>query len=431
MTSKHYVENWGRLNSSEHEAVSLNEVRYSRLKGPYLSIGNGRSYGDVGLNSDGLVHMSSKNNNFLSFDPNTGILCAEAGVLLGTIQHLFAPRGWLLPVTPGTQFVTLGGAVANDVHGKNHHSQGSFGHHIENIKLLRSDLGVVECSPLEEQELFRATIGGLGLTGTILAVELRLRKVTSSWLDCKAHSFNSLSEFFALSKKFDSQYEYSVSWVDSTSKINRVRGWSFFANHSEYDAKIKRKKKQTFPFDPPVSMINRTTTNLFNKLYFHVQKNKKKGYREDFETYFYPLDALSNWNKIYGKRGFYQYQSVIPEACAQDATQEMFDVIAKSNQGSFLMVLKNFGEAENKGLLSFPLPGVTLAMDFPNRGVDTLNLFNRLDYIVNSASGRLYLAKDNRMPREIFLNGYKNIEQFNLQRDPAISSNLSRRLLGW
>jgi FAD/FMN-containing dehydrogenase len=430
MTHKHFIENWGRLGSNAHDVITLEQILNKQLGGSYLSVGNGRSYGDVGFNSDGLVHLSSRSNNFVRFDPDAGILCAEAGVLLGTIQHLFAPRGWMLPVTPGTQFVTLAGALANDVHGKNHHSQGSFGHHVKSIQLYRSDLGVIDCSINHNTELFHATIGGLGLTGIILSAELKLKRVSGPWLDCEAHPFGNLGEFFALSRDFDDKYEYSVSWVDSTSKRKRTRGWSFFANHSKYDGELQPKKMKTFPFDPPFSLINRTTTNLFNRIYFQSQKKKPTSYRVDFDTYFYPLDALKNWNKIYGKKGFYQYQSVIPTANAEDATQEMFDKIAESDQGSFLMVLKTFGELENCGMLSFPLPGVTLAMDFPNRGQDTLKLFDTLDTIVTSAGGRLYPAKDHRMSQDVFLNGYQNIDQFQLHRDPSISSNMSRRLLG-
>lgn len=430
MKRKKFLNNWGYLGGGEHDIINFEEISKGNLPRPYLSIGNGRSYGDVGLNKQGFVHISSQNNNFIHFDKKNGLLHAESGVLLGDIQNIFLPLGWMLPVTPGTQYVTLGGAVANDIHGKNHHLYGTFGHHVTEIVLYRSDSGIILCNPNKNSDIFKATIGGLGLTGTIISVVIKLRAVVGGWLDCESHIFNSLEEFFYFSKIYDQKSEYSVSWVDCTSVKGRVRGVSFYANHSDYKGNIKPKKIRNFPINLPFSLINSTTQNLFNRIYYRSKASKVGRYREDYNSFFYPLDTITNWNKVYGNKGFYQYQSVIPNNFSYDATREMLELISRSNQGSFLMVLKHFGDLENVGMLSFPMYGVTLAMDFPNKGAETLSLFDKLDKVVLSTSGRLYPAKDIRMSAELFRKGYPAYESFLPYRDPEISSDMSLRLMG-
>lgn len=424
------LQSWGRLKAERHRLAVLDRAAHAFPERPALPIGMGRSYGDVGLNPEALALDMVAWDRFVSFDEETGVLVAEAGVTLGTVQATMLGRGWLLPVTPGTQFATLGGAVANDAHGKNHHRMGCFGNHLTHITLLRSDEGPIHCSPEVRPDLFAATIGGLGLTGVILDVGLRLRPVTSGWMETQTTVFEGLDHFFALSKDTAEDWEYSVSWVDCTN-ANAVRGVHFSANHAAEGPDLPPRSSRRVPLTPPVSLINGVSLKAFNALYFRANARKAGPGRQDVQSFYYPLDALEEWNRIYGVRGFYQYQSVVPEASAQAATAEMLRVIAEARQGSFLMVLKTFGHLPSPGLLSFPMPGVTLAMDFPNHGPATLRLFERLDRIVRDAGGRLYPAKDARMGRDLFEVGYPELERFRQLRDPAISSTMSKRLMGF
>ena len=420
---------WGRLEKYHHELLTVNDLTQKGSHCDYLAIGNSRSYGDVGTNKHGAVVLMSSQDRFLDFDPENGFLTVEAGMQLGDIQSVFYPRGWGLPVTPGTQFATIGGAVANDVHGKNHHSFGSLGNHILSFRLFRSDIGIISCSASEYSELFFATIGGLGLTGVILDVTLGLRRLSSGWLCTVNKTFYTLRDFFEMSAELRQDYEYSVSWVDCTSRSN-IKGIMFNANHdNSANEFVPKKKSRNFPFNPPFSLINKTTLKIFNKMYFNRNALDSGANFSDYQSYFYPLDTLGNWNRIYGKSGFYQYQSVVPTAEAFSATTEMFRAIADAEQGSFLMVLKEFGDIAPLGLMSFPMPGVTLAMDFPNKGAETLKLFDRLDSIVKEAGGRLYPAKDTRMKKETYINGYSNFNEFIQHLDPNISSTFMKRIL--
>lgn len=425
------VHSWGRLNGHNHLMAPF--VRGAGglppVAGKLLALGNGRSYGDVCLNPDGALIDMSGHDRFISLDPETGVLRAEAGVTLGEIQRVALPQGWLLPVTPGTQFVTLGGAVANDVHGKNHHAMGSFGDHVTELVLLRSDAGRQICSAEAQRELFAATIGGLGLTGLILEVCLQLRPVAGGWLDTETLVFEGLDEFFTLSATSEEDWEYTVSWLDCTRGRN-VRGVFFRANHSEKTEPLPQRAPKTVPLTPPVSLINAASLKVFNWAYFAANKRKVGHSAQDIWSFYYPLDALYQWNRIYGPSGFYQYQSVVPPADAQAVTAEMLDTVAQAHQGSFLMVMKVFGNRPAPGMLSFPAPGVTFAMDFPNKMRATRDLLDRLDCIVAEAGGRLYPAKDARMSAQMFRNGYPELGSFLTWRDPAMGSALSRRLIG-
>lgn len=425
------MQSWGRLSAKAHRTAALPRGAEALPKADgdaLLGIGKLRSYGDSCLNADGRVIDMTGQDRFLSFDPETGHLSAEAGIILGDIQRMALPQGWLLPVTPGTQFVTLGGAVANDVHGKNHHAMGSFGDHVTYVDLLRSDRGLVRCTREVEPELFAATIGGLGLTGVIVEVGLTLRPVKSGWLESETLVFDGLDAFFDLSHASEADWEYSVAWLDC-SRAQGVRGVFFRANHCEDDRPLPKRGAKTFPITPPLSLINSASLKAFNQLYYHANKRKSGRARQDIWSFFYPLDALRGWNKIYGPRGFYQYQSLVPPAEARRATQEMLDTIAEARQGSFLMVLKTFGERPSPGILSFPAPGVTFAMDFPNKGPSTHTLFDHLDEIVLKAGGRLYPAKDARMSSEMFRKGYPALARFLPMRDPAMGSDAARRLI--
>jgi len=367
---------------------------------------------------------------FLSFDPLTGILRCEPGVLLGDIQKIGIPQGWMLPVTPGTQFVTIGGAIANDVHGKNHHRHGSFGDHIVHLTLARSDGQKILCSPEHNSDWLAATIGGCGLTGIITECAIQLKSVSGPWLNTETITFSALDEFFALADESEDNWEYTVSWIDCTSAKGRgvfLRANSSDINEYSVDAP---KKKLRIPLSPPFSLMNSVSLKILNETYYNVNKFKKQRGRSHYEPFFYPLDNILEWNKIYGPKGFFQYQCLVPRDNGITAIDAMLSEIAKSRQGSFLAVLKTFGDRVSKGMLGFAKPGVTLALDFANRADATERLLKNLDAIVNEYGGRLYLAKDARMPRELFRTGYPNFENFLAYHDPRMTSSLSQRLMG-
>jgi FAD/FMN-containing dehydrogenase len=366
----------------------------------------------------------------ISFDPVEGLLQCEAGVLLRDIQATMIPQGWSLPVTPGTQMVTVGGAIANDVHGKNHHVRGSFGDHIERFHLVRTDGQEIDCGPSHNADWFAATLGGLGLTGVITEATLRLIPVPGPWLESETIPYASLAAFFQLADESESGWEHTVSWIDCLSKGN-TRGIFMRANPVAAPGRTAPlSTPRTMPFVPPVSIVNRLTLRPFNKAYHALQKRKHGRQIVHYKPYFYPLDNMLEWNRMYGPKGFYQYQMVVPRATGRDAVAAMLKTIAESGEGSFLAVLKTFGDREPRGLLSFPQPGVTLALDFPNNGSRTHALFIRLDAILREAKGRLYPAKDARMSRDLFESGYPHLNHFMTFRDPGISSAMSRRLMG-
>ena len=397
---------------------------------PGITYGNGRSYGDVCLNPDGYLWKTTHLDHFISFDAVTGLLICEAGVLLRDIQRLVIPQGWILPVTPGTQMVTVGGAIANDIHGKNHHVAGNFGHHVQALVLVRSDGETIECGPSKHADWFAATIGGLGLTGVIAQATIQLRRVAGPWLAVESIPYQNLDEFFALANDSESTWEHTVSWIDCMAGA-AARGIFMRGNFTADKQNTARPARpKTIPLVPPFSLVNRLTLKPFNLAYFYKNKWQAGQSFAHYQSFFYPLDNLLEWNRMYGPKGFYQYQCVIPHADGQAATKAMLDEIAKSGEGSFLAVLKTFSNINSLGMLSFPMPGVTLALDFPNKGASTLALFNRLDAIVATAKGRLYMAKDARMPKSLFEAGYPQLNTFLNYRDAGISSAMSRRLMG-
>lgn len=432
------VNSWGRLSADAHEVVALTDLSAApaQLQGQSergLAHGMGRSYGDACLNAGGVLWNTTHLDHLIAFDAQTGRLTCEAGVLLRDIQKLFIPRGWMLPVTPGTQLVTVGGAIANDVHGKNHHAVGSFGDHVTKLTLARTNGERIECGPDENRAWFAATVGGLGLTGVILTAQLQLRRTNGPWLDTETLPFHDLAEFFRLSDASEADWEHTVAWIDCVGS-HAGRGLFMRANPVDAAAAAGRAapkaKNLAMPFVPPVSLVNRASLPPFNAAYFHLKKWRAGRAIAHYERFFYPLDSISDWNRMYGPKGFYQYQSVVPRDAGLDATKAMLGEIARSGNGSFLAVLKTFGNRYPVGMLSFPQPGVTLALDFPNQGASTLKLFERLDAIVREAGGRIYAAKDARMPRDLFEAGYPALADFLKFRDPGISSGLSRRLMG-
>ncbi len=429
------VSSWGRLSDRPHEVIKLSDpARAVRLIAgqsvPGLAFGMGRSYGDVCLNHDGVLWLTTGLDHFIAFDDRTGRLVCEAGVLLRDIQRIAIPRGWILPVTPGTQLVTVGGAIANDVHGKNHHVQGTFGDHVQRIRLVRTDGETLERGPQKQSDWFAATVGGLGLTGVITEAEIQLHRVPGPWLDTETLAYANLEEFFNLADDSEASWEHTVSWIDC---VTGGGGRGLFMRANPVDAGQRthpKVRKLTIPIVPPISLVNRWSLSSFNMAYFNLKRIHAGCAISHYESFFYPLDNLLKWNRMYGPRGFFQYQSVVPRQVGEDVTQAMLDTIAKSGDGSFLAVLKTFGSRQPVGMLSFPQPGVTIAMDFPNHGARTLKLFERLDSIIREAGGRIYPAKDARMPRALFESGYPRLNEFMKYRDPGISSELSRRLMG-
>lgn len=395
-----------------------------------LAYGMGRSYGDSCLAASNHVIAMRGMDRILMADWQTGLITAQAGLTLDALIGIALPRGWFPPVTPGTRFVTLGGAVANDVHGKNHHVQGTFGCHVRRLVLYRSDEGVVECSPATRPDLFAATVGGLGLSGVILAVELQLRRIVSSQLKQQSIRFGNLDEFFDLAQHYDSQHEYSVAWVDclATGKATG-RGIYMAGDHaSDGPLEVARESKLKMPVDPPFSLINSLTLRAFNTLYYRRQWHKEVRGRISYAPFFYPLDGLMNWNRMYGKQGFQQYQCVVPRHRGREVIRAIMQVIAQSKTGSFLAVLKQSGDCPSPGLLSFPMPGITLALDFPQREPENTRLFGTLDKLVHEAGGRLYPAKDAHMSAEHFQQAYPAWTQVEARRDPMLLSQFWKRV---
>jgi FAD/FMN-containing dehydrogenase len=429
------ISSWGRLSAHPHDVVRLNDpTRVASIvaggRHPGIAHGMGRSYGDICLNPDGVLWHTAGLDHFIGFDDQTGRLVCEAGVLLRDIQRLVVSRGWILPVTPGTQLVTVGGAIANDVHGKNHHLLGCFGDHVQRIRLVRTDGETIECGAQLQPDWFAATVGGLGLTGVIVEAEIQLRRVAGPWLDTETVSYANLDEFFRLADDSEADWEHTVSWIDCISG-GGGRGLFMRGNPTDAGERPEPKGRElTIPIVSPVSLVNRLTLRAFNIAYFNVKKWQAGRAVVHYEPFFYPLDNLLEWNRMYGPKGFFQYQSVVPREVGQDAVQAMLGEIARSGDGSFLAVLKTFGNRQPVGMMSFPQPGVTLALDFPNKGERTHKLFKRLDAIVREAGGRIYLAKDARAPRDLFEAGYPRLNEFLKYRDPGISSGLSRRLMG-
>ena len=399
-----------------------------------LPYGNGRSYGDVCLNRGGAVVSSRQLRHFIHFDSDAGVIRCESGVLLHELLQLTLAAGWFLPVTPGTAYVTVGGAVANDVHGKNHHRAGTLGCHVLAFELLRSDGSRRVCSPTEHTELFNATIGGLGLTGMICWVELQLRRVAGELLQEESIKFANLDEFFRISDASDRDFEYTVAWIDCLAAgASLGRGLFARANHTDDGqppAKPRAYKPRiAIPFAPPFSLVNKASLKAFNALYYSRQRKRHVSRRTHCRQFFYPLDAIGRWNLMYGPRGMLQYQCVLPGSDGREAIRTMLRAISRSGQGSFLAVLKIFGDKVSPGVLSFPRSGVTLALDFPNRP-EVLRLLDRLDAITLEVNGAVYPAKDARMNAETFQACFPGWEAFAEYVDPAFSSSFWRRVGG-
>ncbi len=412
------ISGWGRVPVQSSEV--FRPEKYADLHAVTASCiarGQGRSYGDASLNENHAVVLTEKLNRFIAFDNTKGILTVEAGAILKDILAVIVPAGWFLPVTPGTQYVSLGGCVATDVHGKNHHKVGSFGQHVLNFKLILADGSQVICSPTENSDIFWATIGGMGLTGIIGEVTVQLIPIKNPAMLVEHHAIHELNDMELYND------DYSVTWLD----IQRGSAIVMTAHHAEVipEAKIKPKKSG---FRPPHFLLNAHSINVFNKIYFEIQ-SRKTSFASHYEPYFYPLDSIKDWNKMYGKNGFVQYQCVVPTL---QGIQEVLDIMKKHHAASFLSVVKKMGKSSG-GLLSFPMEGFTLAMDIAFNPIKTPGLLNELDAVVVAHHGRVYLAKDAFLSEENFKKMYPQLEKFQEIKhkvDPnnIFNSSLSRRL---
>ncbi len=412
------ISGWGRFPKIKASIFSPhNESKcrdYLKEVEECIAQGLGRSYGDSALNSN--VLCSRRLNLILDFNDKEGIISCESGVSLAELIETFLPRGWFLKVTPGTRFVTVGGAIASDVHGKNHHKDGSFSESVISFRLMLPDGEIILCSRSQNQELFYATCGGMGLTGIILSATIQLEKVQSAYIKQTTIRAANLNEIFDLFEEHKTT-KYSVAWIDCLARAkDRGRSLLMLGEHDvDEDFSFSSSKKLSIPFDFPSITLNRYTVELFNRLYYNKAKNSVTENKSSLLSFFYPLDAIGNWNKIYGSRGFIQYQFVLPRESSLEGLQKILTKVSTSGMASFLAVLKLFGK-ENNNLISFPLEGYTLALDMKIQpGI--WELLNHLDKIVLDYNGRLYLAKDARMKADTFQRGYPKWEQFRQLRD--------------
>lgn len=439
---------WGRYPRVEALAARPERVAEAlaalkdRGSQPVLAHGLGRSYGDAALISNGRVILTRRLDRMLDFDPATGWLRCEAGVSIFDMVETFLPRGFFPPVVPGTQFVTVGGAVANDIHGKNHHVDGTFCDHIRRMEILTASGEIVACGPDLEPDLFWATVGGLGLTGVILTVEVKLARVESPYIDGESIRVENLDDFFRISGE-SGDFTHTVTWIDCGTRGKQMgRGIFMRGRHADASAKPPSELmgKVTdglsplldVPVDGPSWLLNKATVKLFNAAYFRKHPKGKISGIQHYAPFFFPLDFVRNWNRIYGARGFLQYQIVVPPDPDQRAIRAVLDEITRSGLGSFLAVIKEFGDHVHGGL-SFPAPGVTLALDFANSGQPLLDLLARLDPIVVEAGGRVYLGKDARLGKADFRKMYPQWEAWRATRDKwdpdhVFQSDLGRRL---
>lgn len=374
-----------------------------------IAYGNGRSYGDSAL-SKNIIEVKPYNY-FMAFDENSGLLHVQAGVLLSEILESFVPRGWFLKVTPGTKLITIGGAIASDVHGKNHHVEGCFSECVESFKIMLADGEVVECSKEQRADLFNATCGGMGLTGVIVEAKIYLKKINSKYISQTTIKTKNLKETFDAFEEYSSS-PYSVAWIDCLAKDNEIGKCLLMVGDFKDDGDLsyQKKSKISIPFNFPSFALNNYTVRAFNWLYYGKVRQRISTQKVDIDTFFYPLDAIENWNRIYGKGGFTQYQCILPKEMSYEGLKEVLRTISDSGKGSFLAVLKLYGK-ENENYLSFPIEGYSLALDFKIED-GLFELLEELDKIVLKYKGRIYLTKDVNVKKETFEQGYPHIEKF-------------------
>ena len=439
---KQLIANWGNYPKMESDVKSFTFTeQLSQLMNStehFIPRGNGRCYGDASLAVTTISTLHYKR--ILSFDIANGVFECQSGLTLDKILDVIVPKGWFLPVTPGTKFITVGGAVGSDVHGKNHHVDGSFSNHIIDMDVMVADGSVITCSPTQNRDLFEATCGGMGLTGMITRIKFGLKKIETSYVRQKQVKAENLEELIALFAQYK-DYTYSMAWIDCLTKGEHFgRGILIVGEHAaEHELNEKQKKKKldvhgkmkiTFPFNLPSWVLNTLTVKAFNFLYYGKNFKKEINNVVPYEPFFYPLDAILHWNRGYGKKGFVQYQFVLPLSAKQGLVN-ILNRISDEGLGSFLAVLKVFGKQDS--LISFPDEGFTLALDFPVRD-GLFRFLDELDEIVLQYGGRLYMSKDARMKPEVLFKGYPRIEEFKSivrKYNPSykLSSVQSERLL--
>jgi FAD/FMN-containing dehydrogenase len=410
------------------QETNLKEIigQYNRL----IPFGNGRSYGDSAL-SENIIDIKPRNY-FIDFDEENGLLHVQAGVLLSEILEHFVHRGWFLKVTPGTKLITVGGAIASDVHGKNHHVEGCFSQSLKEFNIMLAGGETVLCSKEATPELFNATCGGQGLTGVILDAKILLKKVNSQYIDQTTIKTKNLKETFEAFEEYKDK-PYSVAWIDCLAKGKDIGKCLLMVGDFKDDGNLdyQHKKQKNIPFSFPSFALNNWSVKIFNWLYYGKVNKQLSKQTVDIDTFFYPLDAIGHWNRIYGKSGFTQYQFILPKETSYDGLQDILSTIAASGKGSFLAVLKLYGKA-NDNWLSFPMEGYSLALDFKiEKGL--FELLDMLDETVLQYKGRIYLTKDVRVSKETFEQGYPHIETFRQYRkenkmDEKFQSLQSKRI---
>ena len=438
------ISGWGRYPRGRSRVLRPERIKEAvpPLEGQMIARGQGRSYGNAAMSADGSVMLTERLNRFLNFDDESGVLTAEAGSTLAEVLQAFVPRGWFPSVTPGTKFVSLGGCVAADVHGKNHHRVGTFGNHVAEIELVLADGQRRRCSPQQDEELFWATVGGMGLTGIITEVSLRLIPIETAYVVAQHHPARNLDESLELLEKREFDDEYTVAWLDCLARgENFGRSVLMRGHHAKVSdvpsgvrkpLTLETHRPRNIPVDFPSWVLKPWGVSLFNRLYYFAQSTKKEPFVTSYEKFFYPLDRLGNWNRMYGRRGFVQYQCVLPSDQARGGLRLLLEELAGSGRASFLTVLKRFG-AEGRGLLSFPTQGYTLTLDLPVTDAGLFPFLDRLDEIVLAHGGRIYLAKDARVKGATFRAMYPRFAEWQLvkaaiDRSNCFSSDLARLL---
>jgi decaprenylphospho-beta-D-ribofuranose 2-oxidase len=419
---------------------SLQAAVANRNQPDVIARGLGRAYGDSALNRERGVLLQTRRDCILAFDARSGILECEAGVSLADVIGCFLPRGWFLPTTPGTKFVTVGGAIAADVHGKNHHVDGSFGRHVLDLKLLTAAGSVLHCSPGEHPDLFWATVGGMGLTGVIVSARVQLIPVETAYYNVTYRRTKNLDESLECFASTDRDFRYSVAWIDCLAS-GRTLGRSvvMLANHARPDELPSRaaddplavpsRRDKSAPFFFPSFVLNSQSVRAFNALYYATHSDRQQ--IVDYDAFFYPLDRVHHWNRIYGRRGFVQYQALFPLETSRRGLIELLERVAASRRASFLAVLKTCGAA-SPGMLSYLHPGHTLALDLANTG-NLASLVHELDEVLLRHGGRLYLAKDAMMTPDVFRQMYPRLAEFRAVKDQVdperrFSSSQARRV---
>jgi len=425
------MQGWGCYPKIDSQSVQFNNLKsFSSNSLPFIPSGNLRSYGDAALES---FHLSMlPNNRFISFDYNSGLLTCESGVLLSEIIDIFVPQGWFLSVSPGTKEITVGGAIASDVHGKNHHIAGCFSESIDSFELIVPGNAMYTCSRLENEDLFHATCGGMGLTGIITKVSFYLKRVSSKWINQITVKTNNLQETFHAFEHYKSS-TYSVAWIDCMAKSTSVGRSLINLGEFSKDGDLSYTKNNTIniPFIFPSITLNKLSVKAFNTLYYSKAKQGVSTQKVGINNFFYPLDSISHWNRIYGKNGFIQFQFILPLSASFEGLSAILNEISRSGMGSFLAVLKLYG-SENKNWLSFPLEGYSLALDFKIQ-TGLKKFIHRLTEIVIELGGRVYLAKDALLTHDQFDRSYPRADDFRRLRsdmglDAQIQSLLSKRL---